>query len=220
MGTTFTRDELQGLPAKLLRNGHLFNAVVTLVTGPDGRLWTVKDFSSRPWYVRLIARLLLSHELSILKRLKGIDGVAEDAFRIDANSMAILFQEGDILANIDPKRMTPEYLTRLEELTRAIHRAGVVHLDMRSFSNILIRTDGTPGVIDFQAAQTTWWMPEFLRKRLEDIDMSGAYKKWERFQPAAMGEERKRELARINKLRDLWVVRGYFGAHVKKEKRS
>ena len=30
----------------------------------------------------------------------------------------------------------------------------------------------------------------------------------------------KRELVRINKLRDLWVIRGYFGAHVKKEKRS
>ena len=219
MGTTFTREQLPNLPAKLLRDGHVFNAVVSLVTGPDGRRWTVKDFSTRPWYVRLLARLLLSHELSILKRLRGIDGIAEDAFRIDANSMAILFQPGEILANIDPARMTPEYLTKLEELTRAIHRAGVVHLDMRSFSNILIRPDDTPGVIDFQAAQTTWWMPVFLRTRLEDIDMSGAYKKWERFQPEAMGEERKRELARINKLRDLWVIRGYFGAHVKKQKR-
>ncbi len=219
MGTTFTRAQLPNLPTKLLRDGHVFNAVVTLVTGPDGRRWTVKDFSSRPWYVRLIARLLLSHELNILARLRGIDGVAEDAFRIDGSSAAILFQEGDILANIEPDRVTPEYLTRLEELTRTIHRAGVVHLDMRSFSNILIREDGTPAVIDFQAAQTTWWMPAFLRTRLEDIDMSGAYKKWQRFQPEAMGEERRSELARINKLRDLWVIRGYFGAHVKKGKR-
>jgi RIO-like serine/threonine protein kinase len=166
-----------------------------------------------------VARLLLSHELTILSRLKGIDGVAEESFRIDGNSLAILFQEGEVLANIQPERVTAQYLIKLEELTREIHRAGVVHLDMRTYSNILIRPDDTPAVIDFQAAQTTWWMPSFLRKKLEDIDMSGAYKKWERFQPGLMGEERKRELVRINKLRDLWVIRGYFGAHVKKEKR-
>ena len=219
MGKAFTRADLPNLQSKLLRDGHVFNAVVSLVVGPDGRRWTVKDFSSRPWYVRLVARLLLSHELTILSRLKGIDGVAEESFRIDGNSLAILFQEGEVLANIQPERVTAQYLIKLEELTRVIHRAGVVHLDMRTYSNILIRPDDTPAVIDFQAAQTTWWMPSFLRKKLEDIDMSGAYKKWERFQPGLMGEERKRELVRINKLRDLWVIRGYFGAHVKKEKR-
>ena len=41
--------------------------------------------------------------------------------------------------------------------------------------------------------------------------MSGALKKWLQFQPEMMGEERRKELERINELRKFWIFRGYFG---------
>ena len=75
----------------------------------------------------------------------------------------------------------------------------------------MVRSDGTPGLIDFQASLYTGWMPSFVRRFLEDIDMSGAFKKWLQFQPEAMGEERRGELERINRLRRFWIFRGYFG---------
>ena len=41
--------------------------------------------------------------------------------------------------------------------------------------------------------------------------MSGALKKWLKYQPEAMGDERRQELERINRLRRFWIFRGYFG---------
>ena len=40
-------------------------------------------------------------------------------------------------------------------------------------------------------------------------------KRWKRYHPNLMGEERLREFERIEKLRHLWVLQGYFG--VKKD---
>ena len=206
----FTREDMARAPMKLLRDGRVANAVVTRVE-VGGRFWTVKDFSSRPWWVRtFIAPFLLKRELAILDRLRGVEGVSQESFRIDRTAMAVLFMEG---ANIgrEPARVTPLYLESFENLLRTMHARGVVHLDVRGTGNVMIRPDGSPGLIDFQASLYTGWMPEFLRRLLEDFDMSGALKKWLQFQPDAMGEERRRELERINGLRKFWIFRGYFG---------
>ena len=69
----------------------------------------------------------------------------------------------------------------------------------------------TPGIIDFQAAVSTRWMPGALRRWFEGLDLGGIYKKWLRFQPEAMGEQRREHYERMNRWRRLWVFRGYFG---------
>jgi hypothetical protein len=94
-----------------------------------------------------------------------------------------------------------------------------VHLDTRGGGNLLIRPDGRPGIIDFQAALFTRWMPGFMRRWLEDIDMSGVYKKWERWQPETLGDARRAHLERLNRWRRLWVLRGYFGLSKKRKPR-
>ena len=205
----FDRSALSKAETKLLRDGRIANAVVTRVT-IDGARWTVKDFAARPWYVRwTVAPVLLRHELSILKRLSGVDGIAARAFRIDRNGINFITV---IISNtISRERITPEFLCAFEALLDAVHARGVVHLDARGTGNVMIRPDGSPGLIDFQASLTTGWMPGGLRRLLEDIDRSGALKKWAAYRPEEMGEERVRELERINRLRRFWVFRGYFG---------
>ena len=90
----FTREDMARAPMKLLRDGRVANAVVTRVE-VGGRFWTVKDFSSRPWWVRtFIAPFLLKRELAILDRLRGVEGVSQESFRIDRTAMAVLFMEG------------------------------------------------------------------------------------------------------------------------------
>ena len=206
----FARADLAQAPTKLLRNGRVANAVVTRVE-IDGRSWTVKDFSARPWWVRtFIAPFLLRRELSILARLRGVEGISQESFRIDREAMAVLFMEGSNIGR-EPERVTPAYLEAFEELLRAMHARGVVHLHVRGTGNVMIRPNGSPGLIDFQASLYTGWMPGFLRRLLEDFDMSGALKKWLQFQPEMMGEERRKELERINGLRKFWIFRGYFG---------
>ena len=121
----FARADLAQAPTKLLRNGRVANAVVTRVE-IDGRSWTVKDFSARPWWVRtFIAPFLLRRELSILARLRGVEGVSQESFRIDREAMAVLFMEGSNIGR-EPERVTPAYLEAFEELLRAMHARGVV----------------------------------------------------------------------------------------------
>ena len=138
----FARADLAQAPTKLLRNGRVANAVVTRVE-IDGRSWTVKDFSARPWWVRtFIAPFLLRRELSILARLRGVEGVSQESFRIDREAMAVLFMEGSNIGR-EPERVTPAYLEAFEELLRAMHARGVVHLDVRGTGNVMIRPNGS-----------------------------------------------------------------------------
>lgn len=215
----FTREDLARADVKLLRDGRAANAVVTCVTW-KGRRWTVKDFSSRSWWVRrFLAPFLLGREIKILHRLRGVDGVAEDAFRIDADAIAVSFVEGRNLSRVTREEVTIEFLEAFEKLLDAMHARDVVHLDLRGTGNIVMRPDGSPALIDFQASLVTSWMPAWLRRLLEDMDRSGALKKWRKFHPEAMGEERERELERIDRLRRYWIFRGYFGKK-KKHRRS
>lgn len=207
----FSRADLSRAHVTLLRDGRWANARVSRVE-LDGAVWTLKDFSGRSLWVRLtLARFLLAREVRALARLRGIDGVPADAFRLDGAAMAARFVPGTILAKLEPAQVTPDFLERLEDLLRAIHARGIVHLDTRGASNVLMRPDGSPGIIDFQASLSTRWMPAWLRRLAEDFDLSGVYKKWAAWQPQAMDETRRAEFERINRLRRFWVLRGYFG---------
>ncbi|MDO5530998.1 hypothetical protein [Sutterella sp.] len=208
---SFTREEFEKAPKRLLRDGRSANAVVWRVE-LAGREWTVKDFSGRNWIVRnLFAPYLIGRELGAFRRLAGIDGIAEHAFRIDRHAIAIEFQEGQATDKADPARITNEYLEQLENLMNEMHARGVVHLDVRGEGNVLIRPDGRPAIIDFQAAVFTEGLPKFLRSTLEEIDLSGAWKKWVKYRPDDLGEERRARLDRINHIRKFWVLHGYFG---------
>ena len=139
----FTREDLARADVKLLRDGRAANAVVTCVTW-KGRRWTVKDFSSRSWWVRrLLAPFLLGRELKILRRLSGVDGVAEEAFRIDADAIAVSFVEGRNLSRVTREEVTIEFLEAFEKLLDEMHARNVVHLDLRGTGNIVMRPDGT-----------------------------------------------------------------------------
>lgn len=167
----FTREDLAQADVQLLRDGRAANAVVTCVTW-KGRRWTVKDFSSRSWWVRrLLAPFLLGRELKILRRLSGVDGVAEDAFRIDADAIAVSFVEGRNLSRVTREEVTIEFLEAFEKLLDEMHARDVVHLDLRGTGNIVMRPDGSPALIDFQASLVTSWMPAWLRRILEDMDL-------------------------------------------------
>ena len=210
----FTRAELAAQEeagrARLLRNGRLFNARVYRVD-LAGREWTVKDFADRPFYVRAVARLLLRHEVKVLNRLEGIPGMSPAAFRVDGAAMASVFLPGESLQNVERARITTEFLRELETLVRRMHLAGVVHLDISSMTNIIMDPAGRPGIIDFQSAVITDHVPRGFARWLEALDLRGVMKKWAAFQPEAMGRARRTLLEKMNRLRKLWVFKGYFG---------
>lgn len=217
MPKPFTRADLARAERKLLRDGRFANARVERVhvAGAD---WIFKDFSSRAFFVRhTVGRFLLGREVRALRRLQGIPGVPGDAFRVDAFSMAARFVPGRALADTPHGPFSTEFLLALEALLRQVHARGLVHLDTRGGGNLLIGPDGAPGIIDFQAALSTRGLLRPLRRWLEGMDLSGVYKKWQRWQPDTLGDERLARLERQNRWRRWWFLRGYFGLSKKRQ---
>ncbi len=209
----FDRSRLATAERALLRDGRFANARVERVR-IDGVDWIFKDFGTRAFVVRqTVGRFLLGREVRALRRLEGLPGIPSQAFRVDAFAMAARFVPGRTLGRVEIEdgRMSAEFLAALEALLQQVHARGLVHLDTRGGNNLLMRPDGAPGIIDFQAALSTRWMPRRLREGFEGLDLGGIYKKWQRFQPEAMGERRRAHFERMNRWRRLWVIRGYFG---------
>ena len=217
MASPFDRAALASAERKLLRNGRFANARVERVR-IDGTDWIFKDFASRAFVVRhTVGRFLLGREVRALRRLEGLSGIPSQAFRVDALSMAARFVPGRALADTPKGPFSTDFLLALEALLRQVHARGLVHLDTRGGGNLLIGPDGTPGIIDFQAALSTRWMPRSLRRWLENMDLSGVYKKWQRWQPDTLGPARLEHLDRLNRWRRWWFLRGYFGMSKKRK---
>ena len=218
MSRAFDRAALATADRKLLRDGRFANARVERVRigGVD---WIFKDFSSRAFLVRhTVGRFLLGRELRALRQLDGLPGIPSQAFRIDALAMAARFVPGRPLSDMPKGPVATEYLLALEALLRQVHARGLVHLDTRGGGNLLMGPDGAPGIIDFQAALSTRRMPQALRRWFEDMDLSGIYKKWQRWQPGTLGVQRLACLERLNRWRRWWLLRGYFGMSKKRKK--
>ena len=197
---------------ELLRDGRWANAQVYRVEF-NGRAWVVKDFASRRFWVRhTIGRFLLGRELRALQRLAGIDGVPQNAFRIDRNAIATEFIPGVTLGKVETEVMSPAFFADLERLLDAVHARGIVHLDTRGTGNMLRRPDGKPALIDFQASLSTRHLPRRWRRWLDDLDMTGVYKKWLQHDPDSMGPARRALYERMTRRRRLWIARGYAGA--------
>ena len=207
----FTREQMSAAVCEVLREGRWANARVLKVT-IDGAEWTVKDFGPRGWFVRqVIGRWLLRRELRALKRLEGLDGVPAQPFLVDECALAARFIPGSTLDRAPQEQMNEKFFLALEALFNAIHARGLVHLDSRGSSNLLATPQGTPAVIDFQAALRTRWLPRPLRRRLEAVDLGGVYKNWLRRAPASLDAGRRAEYERSTRWRRLWIGRGYFG---------
>jgi hypothetical protein len=214
----FDRAALAAAPRHMLRDGRWANAQVYRVDAAGGS-WVVKDFARRAaWVRRTVGRFLLNRELRALQRLVGIDGVPQRAFRVDGDAIAAEFIPGETLGQVPPEQLGTAIFVALERLLDAVHARGIVHLDTRGSGNMLRRPDGQPALIDFQASLDTRWMPAAWRSWLDDLDMTGVYKKWLQHDADAMGPARRELYERMTRRRRLWIARGYAGAA--KQKRS
>lgn len=214
----FDRSTLESGGTELLRDGRWANARVSLFRSGDVE-WVVKDFAPRSFWVRnTLGRLLLRRELRALQKLAGIDGVPGSAFRVDAHAIAARYIPGATLGKVPAEWLNAAFFTALERLLQQVHARGIVHLDTRGTGNMLMTPDGRPALIDFQASVGTHWMPRSWRRWLDDLDMTGVYKKWLQHDAESMGPERRALYEQMTRRRRLWVARGYAGAA--KQKRS
>lgn len=210
---TFSRADLERGPRHRLSEGRWANAVLYRYER-GGESWVVKDFAPRAFLVRnLIGRFLVRRELAGLRRVQGVAIAPRDAFRVDAHALAYRFVPGVSLRLTARSAVGGEFFRALEQGLRQVHSsARLVHLDLRNAHNILVTDAGEPSLLDFQSWVGTRWLPSWLRRFAEQIDLAAIYKHWAKRSPETLGDERADALASMNRVRPLWVLRGYIGA--------
>jgi len=179
-----SRPEVERQTRRVLNRGRFANPDVLLVDAARG-LMVVKDFAPRSWWIRALwARFSLARELRAYRALGGHPNVPRLLGRIDRYAFAVEFRPGRVLSRRVRRRLPAQFWDQLEAAIDGMHGRGVVHLDLRHRSNILVDAEAQPILIDFGSAQcfrvgsaaSRWILPLLAR-----IDRSAVAKWRQRF---------------------------------------
>lgn len=184
-----TRPDLAGQAVELLNRGNAGNPDVLLVPRVGGPPLVVKDYQPRAAWVRAtLGRWVARREARAYCALA--EHPAVPAFRgwIDALAFAVEYRPGRRMSRKLAGHVPADFPDRLEAALAEMHRLGVVHLDLRHRSNVLVDDQGAPVLIDFGSAITFrpgGWPARVLLPPLASIDRR-ALRKWrERLAPVS-----------------------------------
>jgi len=152
----------------------------------------VKDFAGRaPWLRATLGRWLVARELRAYRALAGHPDVPRLIGRTGPCGFAIEHRPGRPLSRQRAAELPADFVARLERAVGEMHARGVVHLDLRHRSNVLVGDDGGPILIDFASAvclRPGRWPDRVLLRWLARLD-ERALAKWRAklAQPAGAG---------------------------------
>lgn len=193
----------------LLNLGKFANATVFEYKSEDINL-TIKDFSGSPWFVKsTLGRLFINSEYKTLLKLKDNSSVAKNVKKVSKYTLVFDYIEGESLKHLPKNSMNKEFFIELEKNIKLMHKKNIVHLDLRNLGNILVGSDNYPYIIDFQSSISTRFLFPWLKDVLETSDLTGAYKCWKYRCNEPLDEKRANILEEFNKLRKIWIFKGY-----------
>ncbi|OAM88322.1 hypothetical protein OH491_05700 [Termitidicoccus mucosus] len=196
---------------KLLRAGRYGNAHVYRYRDARHDL-VVKDFSHCPWWFRwTLGRFYVQRECLMLTMLEGVPGVAGNCRKLGPYMVSYDFIEGETLTDRMKRNATlpASFFVQWYELTKTMHKRGVVHLDTRNLSNVLCSPEGQPCVIDFQSALRLRFWPGFIRRIMVNTDVSAVCKGWLRLCSKPPPPELIVFYERFTRWRKFWIFKGY-----------
>ena len=196
---------------KILNKGKFANAFVYRYTD-EKHDYTIKDFYHCPFIIRIIfGRIMAKIEYNTLKKLRGIKGIAPEAYMLSPFTVAFSYVKGKPLKAYDDgsNPLPVEFFYKMEKLVAEMHSRDIVHLDLRNLGNIIRGEDGAPYLIDFQSSISSKHLPARVRTILENSDISGIYKSWKSVCSEPLPEDKQKFLDEFNNIRKLWVLRGY-----------
>ncbi len=189
------RRELQSRTLEVLNRGNWANPDVLRVALDGGRSVVVKDYAPRSRWVKLVyGRWMTRREARVYRILAGSPAVPSLLGHLDPLALVIEYRPGILMSRDLAGRLPEAFMDELRAAVRAMHRRGIVHLDLRHRSNVLADPDGHPVLIDFASA--LFFRPGGLLFRLfvpmlARIDW-GAVRKWEvRVAPSGRAGSRK-----------------------------
>jgi predicted Ser/Thr protein kinase len=206
-----TRADLNGLSPRLLRKGRDYEPDL-FIYDVNGEPIVVKDFARKDPVTRnLWGRISIRREAKALERLAGVPGVPQFRGRPDAFAVAMTYVESSSVSPLISARQGNERFVReLEAIVAAMHERGVLHMDLKHRTNIVVTTDGHPVVLDFTSSMRVnprWFGGRWARWLFGGGDRI-ALRKWKRqLAPDLLTPREKRRAEFERKLRRLWLPR-------------
>ncbi len=164
----------------------------------------VRDLSAaRPW-TRMLARLLARREVRALRVLQGTPGVPK-LLATSADLVRREFFAGEPMQRARPT--DAEYFRAAFKLLRQLHRRGVAHNDLAKEPNWLVRTDGSPALLDFQLATVSRRRSRWFRALAHD-DLRHLLKHKRSYVPERLTARERSILERRSWVSRIWMATG------------
>jgi predicted Ser/Thr protein kinase len=179
--------------------------VELLLSGSERRVRRVASGGRLPGS-RQVARALLAREARALRSLDGTPGVPcllDTPDWVCAPSISgDVPRENEVLVRSfvvgEPlhraKELPEDFFERLEELVVEVHARGVCHNDLHKEQNVVVGSDGRPGLVDFQLASIHERSSRMFVSRVRD-DLRHVHKHKRRYTAAGRGPESSGESA-------------------------
>ena len=206
----------------LIHEGQFANAAVFRYKDDNNLDITIKDFSGSPWIIRnTLGKIFINIEGHSMVKLSDNPSVTKGVVFLSPYTVAFNFIEGKAIKEFSHGEIPKEFFLTLEDNVKKMHKRNIVHLDLRNLGNVIMSKEGYPYIIDFQSCISTKHLPKKLRKILRDSDMTGVYKCWKNRCSEPLDKEREDFFNEFQKIRKLWVLRGYplhrFVKHLKEK---
>ncbi len=178
-----------------------------LIAENAGEFIVAKDFRNKIWPARTLwGPFNIMYEKFILQKLDGISGIPQFIGLEDYNCMLISYIDGDIIKK-SCRRLAPGYFAKLSTIAQAIHKRGILHLDLGHKSNVMVKSNGDPAIIDFN---TSIYLPANLffsplLKLLARIDLISILRLKLRFSPQESTFSERQQVKKLLYLRKLWI---------------
>ncbi len=168
------------------------------VRRPDRTVLRRVACGSRVPGTRLLARTLAANEQRVLAALHRTSNAAAGTPRpLGRDGHGIYLRswlEGVPLHQAGT--LEEEFFARLYRLVENLHAAGIVHNDLAKEANVLVLSDGSPAVLDFQVAlRLPAARPRWLFDLLCHEDLRHVLKHKARYRPDLLTDGDRRRLA-------------------------
>ena len=113
----------------------------------------VKTYRERPWWLRqTLGRMMIRHEAAIYERIRDVPGTVEYVGRPDPISLKMRYVQGVPLGSLRGVTLADALFVQLTDTVRAIHRRGVVLMDLHDWDILVDLEAEQVWVLDFGAA--------------------------------------------------------------------
>jgi predicted Ser/Thr protein kinase len=213
-----TRADLKGRPARTVRRGISYKAdlLVYRVNGEDVLL---KDYGRKTGIWRDVLGVMFTRrEARALRALSGVEGFPQFRGRPDPYCVAMTFINGKQVKKADPSvRGNEDFVRQLRHTVHEMHRRGVVHLDLKHRSNLMVSGAGQPVILDFESAlcfRRAWLIGRLAVVLLGQLDWLAVQNWTRRLCPhmLALSNFNRRRARLARGLRQWWLPRRIMDA--------